>query len=208
MKKIFSAAILMLFYIKCFSQTVPANNLYLKLSGGRVVFGTGDILGYSFGIDLSKDVIKKQKPALKRLLIGAEFIFENGVRNPVIINPTVNEFFSQSFYQTSNSVLWPKASYYPFKNFIRGFNIQLGPTVGYTYSSKESRSSRMTNLLGESVRQSVLSFDNNFTIGYRISTGIEINVTKKILTGFRLDWSNNNRGNINTLLGLKLGMSL
>src|SRR5436853_99474 len=106
-------------------------------------------------------------------------IFENGVQNPIIQNPTLEEYTSKIFYHISNAILWTKASYYPFKKIVRGFNIQLGPTVGYSYRSKESMVSLIVDASGNSIRQSYLSFDNGFTVGYRISTSIEFEITKR-----------------------------
>jgi hypothetical protein len=120
-----------------YSQTANSKNLYLKFSGGRVAFGTGDFLGYSFALDMSKNVIKKSNWGLSRLLIGGEFIVENGVKNPVVQNPTFEEFIAKTFRHTSNAIIWTKASYYPFKKVIKGFNIQLGPTFGYSNRSTE-----------------------------------------------------------------------
>ena len=194
--------------INTICQISKPNIMYLKLSGGQVSFGSGDFLGYSFSFEVSKNVLKKPLMGINKLLIGGEFIFENGIKNPVIQNPTVVEFFNKTFYHTSSTILWTKASYYPFKKFVQGFNIQIGPTIGYSYRSRENQASRIVDALGNSIRQSTLTFDNGFVIGYRISTGFEFNVYKNILTGFRLDFANNNKAEINTLAGLKLIMSL
>jgi len=191
-----------------FSQRVQPKNTYLKFSGGRVSFGTGDFLGYSFSFEGSKNIVKKSHWGLDKLLIGGEFIFENGVENPVIQNPTFLEFINKTFDHTSNAILWTKASYYPLKKVVKGFNIQLGPTFGYSYRSREMQARLLVYDSGNSIRQSILSFDNGFTIGYRISTGIEFDLNKKMQAGFRLDFSNNNEGEINTLVGLKVGMRL
>jgi hypothetical protein len=191
-----------------FGQAENRKNTYLKVSAGRVAFGSGDFLGYSIAFDVSKNVIKKSNWGLARLLIGGEFIFENGVKNPVIKNPTLSEFFSKSFQHVSSTIIWTKASYYPFKKIVKGFNIQVGPTFGYSYRSAESQARRAVDALGNSVRQSILAFDNGFIVGYRISTGIEFDITKKVQAGFRLDFSNNDQAEINTLVGLKVGLKL
>ena len=194
--------------LQSFSQTAHTKNTYFKLSGGRVVFGTGDFFGYSFAFDISRNVINKSRWGLDKLLLGGEFIFENGVNNPVVQNPTLEEFLSETFQHVSSAIVWAKASYYPIKKIVKGFNIQVGPTFGYSYRSTESRASRVVDAEGNSVRESTLSFDNGFWVGYRISTGIEFDITKKFLAGFRLDFSNNNEGEINTLAGLKVGVKL
>ena len=208
MKKTLLTAISILFMLTTFSQTNSNKDIYLKLSGGQVSFGTGDFLGYSFSLDASKNVIKRPSFALDKLLVGGELIFENGVKNPIIQNPTQEEFFSKTFQHVSSTVLWTKVSYYPFKKIIRGFNIQVGPTVGYSYRSTEARARRSVDISGQSTRLSTLNFNNDFTYGYRISTGIEFNIAKKLLTGFRLDFSNNNEAEINTLAAIKIGVKL
>lgn len=141
-------------------------------------------------------------------MLGAELLFENGVKNPVVQNPTIGEFFSTSFQHVSTSQLWIKGIYYPFGKIVKGFNIQVGPTLGYSYRSNEARATRVVDVIGNSVRESTLKFDNGFTIGYRISTGIQFDLNRKLQAGFRLDFSNNNEGEINTLAGLSLGLKL
>ena len=158
-------------------------------------------MGYSILIDVSKNVIRKPSFGMDRLLIGAELIFENGVKNPPI--RSIN-----SFRHLSSTILWPKASWFPLQNWGRGFNIQIGPTVGYSYRSMEGARSITTNILGEFVRSSQILYDNGMTYGYRISTGFEFEISNKIITGIRVDWSNNNEAEINTLLGLKIGVNL
>ena len=208
MKKTLLTSIFSFIIMVTFSQTNSNKDIYLKLSGGQVSFGSGDFLGYSFSFDASKNLIKRPSFALDKLLVGGELFFENGVKNPIIQNPTLGEFFSKTFQHVSSTVLWTKVSYYPFKKIIKGFNIQVGPTVGYSYRSTEERARRTVDILGQATRLSTLYFNNNFTYGYRISTGIEFNVTKKLLTGFRLDFSNNNEAEINTLAAIKIGVKL
>ncbi len=84
----------------------------------------------------------------------------------------------------------------------------MGPTFGYSYRSTEPQARRVIDAFGNSVRQSILSFDNGFIVGYRISTGVEFDISRKLMTGFRLDFSNNTEGEINTLAGLKVGYKL
>ncbi len=187
-----------------FAQTTQQRNTYFKLSAGNVSFGTGDYMGYSVSMELSKDLVKKPVWGLNKFLLGGELVFENGVKNPVIQNPSFSDMI-QTFHQTSNILLWTKAAYYPLKSFLPGFNIQLGPTIGYSQRSSDPQRRTSVDILGNSVRQSILAFDNGFVVGYRISTGIEFDLSKKWLTGFRLDFSNNNKAEINTHAGLKLG---
>jgi hypothetical protein len=210
MKRTLITLIFAIIFCPSFSQLQHNSNTYLKLSGGRVAFGTGDYFGYSLAFEASTNVIKKTSPGLRQLLVGGEMIFENGVKNPALSRPgtTVSEDFFYAFYHTSNAVLWPKVSYYPLRKLVKGFNIQLGPTAGYSYRSGESSATISYDGIGNVIRTSSLFFDNGFTIGYRISTGIEFDFTPRIQTGFRLDWSNNNKGEINTLLAVKAGIRL
>ena len=185
-----------------------SKSVYINLSIGSVVFGTGDFFGNSIMLDFSKNVVNKPRWGLSKLCLGGEIIFENGVKNPVIQNPTLEEFWRTTFYHRSSTILWAKASYYPFKKYIGGFNIQLGPTFGYTNRSREERATRVEYGGGYTVRQSTLLFNNSFNFGYRISTGFDINLSRSLLMGFRVDFSNNSLGEINTLIGGKVGVNL
>jgi len=197
-----------LFTFPSFSQSPKLPGSFLRLSGGSVSFGTGDFMGYSFGVGLLKNVIRQPRTGLDKLLVGGELIFESGVKNPVIQNPTQEEFFAKTFRHTSSTLLWAKAGYYPFKKIVKGFNIQAGPVIGYSSRSTEQRASRVVDILGNSVRQSTLTFNNGFVFGYRISTGIEFDLSRRLHAGFRLDFSNNNEAEINTLAGLSVGIIL
>lgn len=190
-----------------FSQSNSNKDVYLKLSGGHVSFGSGDFLGYSISIEASKNIIKKPSFPLDRLLLGGELFFENGVNNPVVNNPAPAQFFT-SFQHASSTILWAKASYYPFRKIIPGFNIQIGPTVGYSYRSMEESVALTADVFGRYTRHSKLYFDNGFTYGYRISSGIEFMISKRLLTGLRMDFSNNNEAEINTMVGIKMGVKL
>lgn len=208
MRKYVFILLFSLFTFPSFSQSPKLPNTWLRLSGGSVSFGTGDFMGYSFGVGLLKNVVKKPKPGLNKLLVGGELLFESGVKNPVIQNPTQEEFFAKTFRHTSSTSLWAKAGYYPFKKIIKGFNIQAGPVIGYSSRSTEQRASRVVDIFGNAVRQSTLTFNNSFVFGYRISTGIEFDLSCRLQAGFRLDFSNNNEAEINTLAGLSVGIIL
>lgn len=196
------------FIFPCFSQSTKLPDTWLRLSGGSVSFGTGDFMGYSFGVGLLKNVIRQPRPGLDKLLVGGEFLFENGVKNPVIQNPTQEEFFAKTFRHTTSTLLWAKAGYYPFRKIVKGFNIQAGPVIGYSSRSTEERASRVVEIFGNSVRQSTLTFNNGFVFGYRISTGMEFDLSHRLQVGVRLDFSNNNEAEINTLAGVSLGIKL
>lgn len=203
--------LLLILILGCMPETggaQPGNNLYLRLSGGHMSFGTGDYTGYAIGLEVSKNVIAKPRWGLARLLPGGEILFEHGVKKPVIDNPTVSQFFSSTFRHTSGTILWGKAAWYPFPRYVKGFHIQAGPTLGYFNRSAEQRAMRVVDATGNATRHSVLSFDNGFAVGYRISTGIDWDIRRQWIAGFRLDFANNTKGEINTLAGVRTGIRL
>ncbi len=188
-------------------QVNSGKEVYLKLSGGHVSFGSGDFLGYSILMEVSKNLIKNPSPGINKLLLGGELIFENGVNNPVVHNPTLSQFFT-TFYHVSSSNLWAKLSYHPFGKIAGAFNVQVGPTIGYSKRSMESGAMRTVDIMGRATRYSVLSYDNGVTYGYRISTGLEFALSRSLLAGLRIDFANNNEGEINTMLGARFGLRL
>jgi hypothetical protein len=185
------------------------NKTELSIFGGRVLFGTGDVPGYGINIALSKNIIKKPKAFLAKLMIGGELSFENGVIDPKVINPTFLEFLSKTFYHASNSVATIKLTYFPIpKTFLRGISIAIGPSIGYTYQSTEREAAyRYDSVSAQSVRRSYLAYYNAVIVGYRISVGYMYYFKKNLHTGIRLDFSNYNNGDINTLAGLEIGYS-
>ncbi|HEY9361913.1 MAG TPA: hypothetical protein VIQ00_01530 [Chitinophagaceae bacterium] len=205
MKPFFVFLLISIVGLKAFSQNQKLINRYISFSAGRVLFGTGDVAGFSINIEGSKNIIKAPKKLLSRLLVGAEFSFENGVKNPVIENPTDQEFIRISFQQISNSILTGKISYFPFNSLFNGFNISLGASAGYSFHSFEKSARRFNISPTESERQSTLTFDNRFIIGYRISTGYDFKLSPHIFSRIRLDFANYTNGDINTLAGAGIG---
>jgi hypothetical protein len=183
-----------------------AKDWYFKLSGGSVAFGTGVFEdGYGIGIDVSKNLVKIPKPGMGKLLVGGELLFEQGANSPKTGFITDEDFPQTSFSQVSASTLWPKVSYHPFHKTLIGFNIQVGPTVGYTYSSWEGSAEYIT-IPGGYYRSGTVTYDHGFRVGYRISSGYEFAIGKQWMAGARVDFSNTNKGEINTLVGLKTGV--
>lgn len=187
-----------------FSQNRNANRYYVQISSGRVLFGTGDVVGFSINIEGSKNIISHPKRLLNKLLVGAELSFENGTKKPVIDNPTPEEFISKSFNHISNSIISGKITYYPFSSLFRGFNISIGPSVGHTFHSSEKRAERVTYSPTLIRRMSDLKFENGIILGYRITSGYEFKVSQRISAGFRLDFANYDNGDINTLAAVKV----
>lgn len=191
-------------------QPLPGKDWYFKLSGGYVSFGTGVLdQTYGVGFDVSKNVVKHPGFGMGRLLLGGEFLFEQGVSSPKmgLLSPTDAQGPFTSFYHVSASTLWPKVSYYPFAKTFAGFNVQAGPTIGYTYFSRQISSSLILDPpTGGAFRRVALDYDHGVRVGYRISTGYEFAIGKKWLAGFRADFSNTQKGEINTMLGAKAGI--
>lgn len=192
--------------IKGKSQEVNKMTNYLKISAGRVLFGTGDIPGFSAGFEYSKKVLAPSSRLFNQLQFGGELTFETGVKNPKIVNPTIDEFLNGPFfYHTSNTTLTIKLTYFPFRKVITGLNVTVGPSIGYSYQSREESAKRAIYSPEESRRESQLEFINTLLLGYRISAGYELNIRKNWLAGIRADFASYTNGDINTLLGLKAG---
>jgi len=192
--------------IPILAQQSNKGNNFFKLSGGKVFFGTGDVPGYGVNLEYSTRLKIAKKPS-KHFLFGAEISFENGSIQPKVINPTFQEFIDETYHSTTNIILTPKISYYPFaKTFAKGINITGGISVGYTNQNMEFQSTYIyDNITQMSVRRSYLKYINQVLFGYRITTGYELFVTKKILIGGHLGFSSYTNGDINTSIIGKLG---
>lgn len=206
--KIIYTIIFGLLSITSFCQNGFQKNKTISLTTGRISFGTGDFFGYGVNIGYARRLNEKNK-VLKHLFAGAELNFEHGNKQPKVINPTPWEFIKNTYYSTTNITLTSKICYYPFtKTIARGINISLGGSVGYTNQNFESQAAYVVNPVTQtSVRRSYLDYINEVIIGYRITTGYEVYITKKLLIGARLDFINNTLGDINTLLAGKIGYS-
>ena len=185
------------------------NKKQLSLSGGRVLFGTGDVPGYSINVELSKSILREPKNIFSKLSVGTELSFETGVKNPKVIDPTFPEFLSKTFNHVSNSLVTVKLTYFPFANhLLRPINISIGPAFGYTYQSTEQRAVLIyDSLFQNNVRRSYLDFHNSVIVGYRVSMGLTYYLKTNLFTGLRFDFSNYNNGDINTLVAVKIGFS-
>lgn len=189
--KFFSVLLVIMFAIQNGNTQVVAKNRYTKFTVGRVAFGTGDIFGYSFSTELSKDLNK-------HINIGAEATIENGKVQPTFLN------VFRTFNQVSNIAITPKLNYYPFKKI--GFNVGIGPTIGYQINSKESQYTILYDVNGNPYwRRSILQYNNNLFVGYRVSLNYDVFFKKGFVLGVRSDFSNYNNGDINNLLALKAG---
>jgi hypothetical protein len=190
-----------------FSQDTAPSRYYLKLSGGLLSFGTGDVQGYSVQLEVAKNMLRRSRSALQQLLLGIELGHENGVRTAKAINPSVDEFLIERFYQVANTTLHPKLSYYPFKSLLKGFHLAVGPILAYSIQSKERGASVIPNGSG-SIRYTILESDKGLLIGYRIGPGFELAITKQIVAGVRVDLANYDNGDVNTFAALKVGVRL
>lgn len=141
-----------------------------------------------------------------KLLLGGELLFEQAASSPKMGEITNDDFPQTGFSQVSAATIWPKVSYHPFRKTLIGFNIQAGPTVGYTFSSHENTASYISLPGGGYFRSGTIAYNHGFRIGYRISSGYEFAIGKLWMAGARVDFSNTQKGEINTLLGLKTGV--
>ncbi|MBL7737853.1 MAG: hypothetical protein JNK14_01455 [Chitinophagaceae bacterium] len=177
----------------------------IALSGGRISFGTGDFFGYGINLEYSKQ-LNPGKSFSKHFSLGAEISFENGDKQPKVINPSAQDFFAKTYYNTTNIVITPKITYHPFnKTFAKGLIITAGISAGYTNQNREFQASYYFDPTTQtSVRRSLLEYINEVIGGYRISAGYECQF-KRILAGVRLDFHNYTNGDANTLVALKTG---
>jgi hypothetical protein len=204
MKTIFIFIICLEISLVSFSQQNGIKPNSIKLTAGRIIFGTGDIFGYAVNVEYAKFL---KHNSAKHFSFGAELSFENGSTHPVVINPTIQEFLFGSRYQATTVIaLTPKLTYYPFnKTFARGLNITGGLSLAYVSHASEFEATRVYDSIGQRfIRRSYLEFHNKTTIGYRITAGYEW-FFAKIIIGARLDFDSYHNGDINTFYGLKAG---
>ena len=191
--------LLVIIFLCLFNFTVNAQQnkkiKLIKFSVGRVAFGTGDIFGYSFSSEISKNLNQ-------HINIGIEATIENGK-----VQPEIFDAFT-AFNQVSNVSLTPKLNYYPFNKIVKGFNIGLGPTLGYQIKTEESQWTILYDSTDNPyLRRSILTYTNKFFIGYRVSVNYDFKLKNGFLLGLRSDFSNYNNGDINTLLAIKGGFT-
>ncbi len=205
MKIFFWACLFLALQNHSYSQ-IQAGAKYLKLSGGRVIFGTGDIGGFGVYVEGSGNPFKKIRYLAEHLQVGAELYFENGVKNPKVENPTGDEFSRRDFSHISLTGLNIKSTFYPFRKAIKGLNVSLGAGAAYYYFSYEGAAVREVYSPTVSRRMSELRFENKFVLGYRISAGYDVFMLKGVfLAGIRLDFVNFNNGDFNSLAAAKIG---
>lgn len=187
-----------------FSQTRNSQKESMSIVGGSVAFGTGDIIGLGIGIAYSR-TLKKNINELSKVVFETEVIFETGSINPKIENITIQDFNKPGFRHTSNIILYPKISWHPATNkYLNGFYISIGPTIGYTWQSREKKATMQFDGV-QSNRVIVLDYKNRFTRGYRVNLGYDFSISKQYFLGARVDFSNNNLSDINTFASIKFG---
>lgn len=172
------------------AQKDAGANTYLKLSSGRIIFGTGDIVGPGVSIEGGKNLIRKPKRFLQKLYIGSEFSFQFATSQPKVENPTPADFLYRMFNHQSLFALNTKLTYHPFGKVLRGFYLSGGPTVAYTAKSYERSAELAVYTPVLSRRISELKFENEFLVGYLVSPGYEFEVAKNWMVGLRFDLIN------------------
>jgi hypothetical protein len=192
-----------LFFTCCFcvlfGSAFGQKETYVKVSTGRVFFS--EFKGYAVSADLSKNLLKLPITAVNKLLVGGELLHEQGRQVP--------EDNYQQTIKFSSTQLWAKVAYYPFDGFFKGFNIQVGPSLGYAYRSTITPQHKYNPQTQQYSTIYITSSHNRQMIGYRVSWGMEFKINSRFLTGFRMDFADSeDNGEISTLLGLKFGMRL
>ena len=191
-----TVAVMISFFI---SLSTLAQDKYVSLSPGYILFGSGDVQGYSIRMAYAKNILKNAKT---KLFIGPELSFENGVQNPKIQNPSAEDFmFGPGFYHITNTILSGKASYFPFHRLIPGLYVSGGISMGYSTQSMESQADLLTLANGNRVRRSYLQFDNGIIYGYRIGSGYEVKLAKNYSAGILIELHNYNNNDFNSFWG-------
>lgn len=200
---------LLLVLMLLFSAVNAQKAYFVKASGGRVFFGTGDVSGFGVGVEVSTPVSYKKSSYWQHFHAGAEINFENGAQQPVVINPTVGDFYYGMFNHVSNTTIYPKLTYYPLLHtFLKGVNVTVGPSAGYSYQSREFQASGIPVQGGGAVRRSYLEYKDTWLIGFRITAGYEYLISNKVLVGGRLDFFNYQNHDVNTMIAGKVGFKL
>src|SRR5438270_9320698 len=114
MKKLLFTFLILVLLCDCSQSQTNIFPKAFKLTAGRIILGTGDIFGYSANLDWTErfgDIKNK----VSHFAWGGEISFEHASTHPTVINPTLQEFLYGPMYRsTTNIVLSPKISYYPF----------------------------------------------------------------------------------------------
>ncbi|MCC6287081.1 MAG: hypothetical protein IT249_04285 [Chitinophagaceae bacterium] len=181
---------------------------YIKVSGGRVSFGTGDVPGYGIYIEGCGNFIKNSGYLSDHIQLGGEIYFQSGVKNPKVRNPEPLAFFNYSFRHYSLTGLNGKAIFFPFRKKLSGLNISIGAGIAYQNYSYETRAELIQYTNDLAMRMSELGYENRFLLGYTISLGYDFFlISNKLLLGARYDLVNYNNGDFNYMLGGKIGFA-
>ncbi len=203
-KLILTISLLFLLQESSNGQNTNTKKQLLSITGGRVAFGTGDILGLGIGVTYGRE-LNNNKNKLSKLIFETEVIFENGSITPKIENITIQDFNKPGFRHSTNVILNPKITWHPATNkYLNGLYLSLGPTLGYTWQSREKKATMQFDGI-QSNRVILLDYKNKFIGGYRINLGYDIELVKKYFFGVRVDFSNNNLADINTFAAIKFG---
>lgn len=205
MKPLFSFIIFFNCLSSAYSQNTPVSK-YIKLSGGYIVFGTGDVPGYGISVEATGNFIKKNDYLNKHFQLGGEIFFQTGVKNPKVVDPNPGDFYGKSFRHYSLGGLNAKFNFYLFRSFLKGLNISLAGGLAYQNYSAEARAEIIEYSPTFSRRMSELRFENTLLLGYTISVGYDVYIVQdKLFIGPRIDLANYNNGDFNSLLGGKIG---
>lgn len=203
--------IILLFFIlgsiNCLGQNIEQRNV-VKFSGAYVTFGTWDILGYGVAASFQRSLVKRPRLGLGDLQIGGELFVETGSKGTQMTGDTYSEVY-QNYATNTTTSLWIKTSYYPIHKLIKGFNIALGPTIGYKNEVSGSSLNIKYNIITQKWRKEILDFKhvNSTYLGYRLSFGYDVGIKNKII-GLRMDFNSNTFGDVNLFAGMSLGIKL
>ncbi|HYE54909.1 MAG TPA: hypothetical protein VD996_08705 [Chitinophagaceae bacterium] len=142
-----------------------------------------------------------------RLAVIPEIFFENGASKATVTNPTIEQFFQESFFHESNTGLGVRVVFYPFKGWAEGLYASAGPLAVYTIRTTETRA-ELVQYPSFSLRMVQLMNEHRLAGGIRVTAGYDIYFAQNWLAGVRIDFVKYSLRDLNTLPGVKLGYRL
>lgn len=190
------AALLCVIFL-CFHQLSVAQREapHLLIGGGRSLFGTGDLVGYSFfnEVDL---------PLTKSLFLSPGLQLSNASRSYQLMNFTLQ-------YITNSVNLYTNINYRILNRSRNHISIGAGPVVRYQNTSIPDGASATLQPSGEyALGLDYTQPTSTLTIGYNVSPSYSYQFSKKFSLGVKLVLQNDTQGDIVTSEMLFLGIDL
>lgn len=207
MKINFILFLLFLTSSQTYSQSIK-RDLSISISGGNFQVGHNYIKGIWTGLEIKKSLSKNKEDFLSKIKAGGEIYFENGADKATIYNPTPSQFMHDRYFHESNTALFGKITYYPFRSFLSGLYFSAGPLIVYSIRTFEKRAQLIQYGPETFIRMSEIQSDNELLGGYRLTGGYTIYFTNNWFVGIRADIEQFHKRDLNSLLGLTVGFDM